>query len=384
MPGLIKVSGSQRTIASPYVKVNGAWRNVAVAYTKVNGTWRQWYAANIQDDFNRADAASLGTVSNGVTSWTPVSGSWAITANQATSATAPSTYPLAQVTSPLQTSDYELRLDIPSGHGPGLAFWITDANNFWDVSTNSTFSSWYTCPNGGTLSGTSCISSYSYPVDVYHPATSYTCGSYITPSAVSYGPALTPVTSANGCGCTDSVERLCCSNSGGSCSGGVCYVTTMQSSCDGNVGRNGTGCSYQPSSYCTAGSWNGSSCVCTTSAYWTCSGGETPSNGQCSGTTSQPATYNTSTSYNVRVQKRSAGVVTEMASWNQAWPIRSLSVVTSNSTINVTAYSNTGLSGFNSASSYTATTPTLTPNAGIIITSSSYDQGNVVDNFYLK
>lgn len=384
MPGSIKVSGTQRTVAAPYVKVAGTWRPAAVAYVKVSGAWKQWYAANILDDFNRADASSLGTVSNGVTSWTTVSGSWGVVSNQAKSTTSPSSYPLAQVTSPLQSSDYELRIDTPSGHGQGLAFWITDANNFWDVSTNSSFSEWYTCPNGGTLSGTNCLSSYSYSPDVYHPATTYTCGTLVTPSAVSYGPATATTSTANGCGCTDSVERACCSRAGGSCSGGVCYVSTTTSSCDGNVGRSGSGCSYQPSSYCSAGSWNGSSCVCTTSAYYTCSGGETVTNGLCSGTSSTPATYNSSTSYNVRVQKNVAGTVTEVASWAQSWPIRSLSVTTSNATVNVTAYSGAGLSGSSSTNSYAATSPTRTANAGIIITSSSYDQGNIVDNFYLK
>ena len=59
MPGSIKVSGTQRTIAAPYVKVAGTWRPAAVGYVKVAGTWRQWYASSIIDNFNRADSTPL-------------------------------------------------------------------------------------------------------------------------------------------------------------------------------------------------------------------------------------------------------------------------------------------------------------------------------------
>ena len=157
MPGSIKVSGSQRTVASPYIKVSGAWRQVAAGYIKVAGTWRVWHSADIVDNFNRTNSASLGTASNGIAVWTNLRGTWGISSLTATSTGTPSDYPIATTPLTKSTQNYQINVDIPAGAGAGAAFWVTNATNWWAAVTAQTTTTTLYCPNGGTLSGTTCV-----------------------------------------------------------------------------------------------------------------------------------------------------------------------------------------------------------------------------------
>ena len=157
MPGSIKVSGSQRTVASPYVKVSGSWRQVAAGYIKVAGTWRVWHSADIVDNFNRTNSASLGTASNGIAVWNNLRGTWGISSFTATSSGTPSDYPIATTPLTKSTQNYQINVDIPAGAGAGAAFWVTNATNWWAAVTAQTTTTTLYCPNGGTLSGTTCV-----------------------------------------------------------------------------------------------------------------------------------------------------------------------------------------------------------------------------------
>lgn len=181
MPGSIKVSGSQRTVASPYIKVAGSWRQVAAGYIKVAGTWRVWHSADIVDNFNRPNSSSLGTASNGIAVWSNLRGSWGISSFAANSAGAGSDYPIATTPLTKPTQNYQIDVDIPTGAGAGIAFWATNSTNWWAAVTSQVSTTTFFCPSGGTLSGTTCVvGTTSYPAsstynEVDLGASSLTC-----------------------------------------------------------------------------------------------------------------------------------------------------------------------------------------------------------------
>jgi hypothetical protein len=178
VPSFVNVSGTQRTVIQPWVKVGTTWRQAIFMYTKVNGTWRQGYAANVEDNFNRADAATLGTSSNYVATWTNLRQTWAIVSNQATASADPTTYPLATVSAPRQISDYELHIDNVDGAGTGLAWWVTNLNNWWAAVTDISSTVTWSCPQGGVVSGTTCNRDDSYSAPTHAAYTTYSSGSY--------------------------------------------------------------------------------------------------------------------------------------------------------------------------------------------------------------
>ena len=378
MPGSIKVSGAQKTIAAPYVKVSGTWRPAAVAYVKVSGTWRQWYAADITDTFDRADASSLGTVSNGVTSWTALSGSWAIASNQATSSTSPSSYPVATVTSPLSSTDYELKIDVPTGAGPGVALWVTDASNWYAVTTNLVTTNNYSCPSGGTLSGTSCIVTSTYNAT----ATTYNCGSPSSydcsyPATVSYGSLY------------QSSTCFGCVGNGGNggildCVSGACYEVNIPGYTCPN---GGTPTGVEPNVTCVktcSDCGTGGSDPCRQCTSYSCSPGDSLSGTTCTSTSTYSATNTPSYTYATRVIRNTSGTKSTLVTYSHSAAVRSLKVVTSNDTISISAYSGTGQSGLLDTNNYNVTTPTKTAIAGIIISPASSSQGTTLDNFYMK
>lgn len=438
MPGSVKISGAQRTVAAPYVKVNGTWRTASIAYTKVAGTWRQWYAASITDDFNRADASSLGTVSNGVTSWTNTRGTWAIVSNAAVGS---GTTPLASVTNPLQSSNYELKLDLPSGSGSGLAFWVTDADNWYGVVSGATSTTTYSCPNGGTLSGTTCSGASTYAassstVTVSDPmyyscpsggslsgTTCYTTSTYgaqlncsgpysYNPGGSSFqyvGPANyteTYVHGAPGCtNCSYSCDASRCYIQSWSCPSGQtkinydCYATvTTPAGC--NSGSQGTPCGsgcYNYSYSCpSGGTLSGSTCTVNGSysaqanypthqeTTYSCNSGDSLNGTTCTHPFSYEATGTTVYDYFYKVVRMAAGTLSTLAQHTTPSRVASLKVSTSNSSITAVAYTGAAQTGTVITNSYTATSPALTAVAGIVAVGAGYQSSNTVDNFNLK
>jgi hypothetical protein len=86
--------------------------------------------------------------------WTSTRGTWSVVGGKSSTATAASSYPLASFNS--NTPAVNVRVDYGAAdtHGWGVAFWVKDADNWWAVVTDKTFG--YTCPSGGTLTGTNC------------------------------------------------------------------------------------------------------------------------------------------------------------------------------------------------------------------------------------
>ena len=379
MPGSIKVSGSYRTIAAPYVKVSGSWRSVSVAYTKVDGTWRQWYAADITDNFNRTDASSLGTVSNGVTSWEDITGTWAIVSNQAKASTG--TYPLAKVVNPLGSTDYEVKIDTPSGNGSGLAFWITNSNNWYGVVTETSSSTSYSCPSGGTLSGTTCTVSSNYTAT----ATNVNCGNYYSydcsyPATVSYS-SLFVNSSCSGC-----------SGEGGNggtlqCVNNACYEVNIPGYTCPN---GGTATGIEPNVTCVktcSDCGTGGSDPCRTCTVYSCPSGGTLSGTTCFVSSTYSATATTTHTNTVKLIQRASGTVSTLATHttntstgSNTSPTLSLKVNTSNNLVTFVAYTGAGQTGTSYTYSYSAASPSTTSSAGIVSTTS----GIAVDNFGLK
>jgi hypothetical protein len=387
LPGLIKVSGAQRTIAAPYVKVSGTWRNVAVAYTKVDGDWRQWYAAQITDSFDRTDASSLGTVSNGVTSWTDVTGSWGISSNKAATATAASSYPLSKVQNPLLQSNYELKIDVPSGAGAGVGFWITDTNNWYAAVTHTTRNNVYTCGSGYTFNAatTKCEKTSTYNATLNCTARTYNSGSS---GGYSYAGAATQseeyIHGAPGCvSCSYSCDSAHCYRQVFTCPAGQ---TKINNDCYTYSAPTAGSCSSGgPVPACGSGQ-------CYTTSY-SCTSGDTLNGTTCTNFSSVDPDVSYTYTHAVKVLRKASGTVTELASTNVGTTVSdvatnrlgSLKVVTSNTTIDITAYTGAGQTGTaTTITSYVASSPTTTANAGIIIAPSGYGQASAVDNFNLK
>jgi hypothetical protein len=378
LPGSIKVSGSQRTVASPYVKVSGSWRQAAAGYIKVAGSWRVWHSADISDDFNRLNSATLGTASNGIAQWTTLRGSWGVLSSQASSTTDATSGALA--TTPLikPVPNYDITLDIPNGAGVGAAFWVTDQNNWWAAITYQTSSTSYSCPSGGTLSGTTCNTSSSYGASTGYTQTS--CGAPTTYTQyfledIRYG--YEPI----GIGCGSQ-----CTQQGGACIDGVCQEFGGYTYCTRTPTATVTPCS-ETSTSCPSGcNLEGNMCYSYSSYYYCPSGGDL-SGSTCYVNSSYPATATTTTSYSVRLIRAVSGTISTVQTVSTSVPTKSLKITTTNNVVNVKAYSVEGQSGPATDLNYTATSPTITGNLGIIKTisatsgSASANQTNIVDNF---
>lgn len=378
MSGFIKVSGSYQAADSAYVKVSGAWKPTKKAFVKVNGTWREWFAAIIRDTFDRTNASSLGTTSNQIATWTATSGSWAINTNKATTSTSASSYPVATVEAVSGLANVDVRVDVPTGAGPGVAFWVTDASNWWAATTHAVTTTTYTCPNGGTLSGTTCNTT----TTTYSPAVVTNCGVY-TAEYYSYEPSLLytveewrPI----GGSCDEQCFAL-----GGSCINGQCQIYDNYYACSGGgtymIYNGDPTCRVLNASTCTTG---GSDPCRTCSTYPSCPDGGTRNGDYCTAATTYAATEVTTGSYSTKVLKNTAGTVSTVATYSHSAEVKSIKVVTSNNDITVSAYGAAGQTSLLNSNTYTATSPTTTATAGIIVAPSTSGQSATLDNFYLK
>lgn len=376
MSGFIKISGAYQAADSAYVKVSGAWKPTKKAFVKVNGTWREWFSAIIRDNFNRSNAGSLGTTSNQVATWTATTGSWAIASNRATTATAATSYPLATVETVSGSSNVDVRVDVPTGAGPGVAFWVTDTNNWWAATTSTSSTTTYTCPNGGTLSGTTCNST----VTTFSPQITTNCGVF-TPEYITYEPSLLYEGnwSPNGLPCGTQ-----CGQFGGQCVNGVCQEPGLYYACSGGASLvyiNGQyNCEVLNASTCTTG---GSHPCRTCSSYPACPDGGTRNGDFCTSGSTYAATEVTTSTYSTRILNNTAGTVSTMATFNHSAEVKSIRVVTSNNNVAVSAYSGAEQTSLLNSNSYTATNPARTAVSGIIVAPSTSGQSATLDNFYL-
>ena len=158
--------------------------------------------------------------------WVATSGTWGITSNKAYAVTAGSSYPVATVEA--KTEDVTVKSTTDNtGAGPGVSFWVTDANNWWGAHSTRTSSTAapYTCPSGGSVSGSTCSYTYGATSTGNQSYYGHCSGSYIYHGiccllnghewvgciGASHAPG--PITYTYSC------------PSGGSLSGATCYVS---------------------------------------------------------------------------------------------------------------------------------------------------------------
>ena len=128
---------------------------------------------NISDLFTRT-AGSLGISTSGHT-WTALRGTWTTNGTQATSSDSASTYPIGSI--PFQAN---ITTSADVSGGVGLAFWTTDANNWWASYPTYIQNTINTC-NTGYVSNTSNPPSGSCCSGVNSVAGSSTCnGTYVS------------------------------------------------------------------------------------------------------------------------------------------------------------------------------------------------------------
>jgi hypothetical protein len=378
MPGSIKISDTYKVADSAYVKVSGTWKAAKKGYVKVDGVWKEWFSAVIKDDFTRTDASSLGTTSNLVASWTATSGSWAISSNKATTSTSASSYPLATLDAVSELTDVDARVDVPTGAGPGVAFWVTDSSNWWAAVTSATSTTSYSCPSGGILSGTTCTTTST----TYSPAVVTNDGVY-TAAYYSYEPSL--LYTYQGWEPTGESCGPQCQAVGGSCINNTCQTPATLYACSGGatylIYNGEPNCRVLNGSTCTSG---GSDPCRTISTYPTCPDSGTRNGDYCTATITYDATETVTGSYNTRILKNTSGTVAAVATYSHSAAVRSIKVVTSNDNITVSAYGAAGQDILLNSNTYAATTPTKTSKAGILVAPSSYSQSATLDNFYLK
>lgn len=312
----------------------------------------------ITDTFNRANG-SLGTSSSGHP-WSVLRGTWSISSNQATSSDSGSTYPLATVD--IGAQNVIVSADITDG-GPGVAFWVTDANSWWASAVNyrtTTTSYTYEGCCGGSVS--------------VSPGSSCTCGSYsCTYTRSCYQSVVIGYTYTCPGGCFYSPALGTCLNSETEADCGAPTVTPQYglSLCSSTTLPCGTTTSCGS---CTAAIVDSAqSASCSSSYSYSCSGSYT--------------NYFT----DIKLYRNNSGTISEISSQelntntSNFSEVNSIKVTTSGEGITAVGYSNAGLSSqLGSNLTYTATGATRGTKAGIVKTPSTSNTGSIVDNFSVE
>ena len=155
--------------------------------------------SKITDSFNRSDG-SIGSTDTGQ-AWQATRGTWTISTNKASTATSPSSYPIAAVdfASPSAT------IEVDVSRGSGAAFWISDSSNWWGLASVAAVSGsectayvqTYSAGSAGNAGspGGPYVPSSTY-TNYYPSQTTYSCSSYtfITDPPYDYTPYQTCAT----------------------------------------------------------------------------------------------------------------------------------------------------------------------------------------------
>jgi hypothetical protein len=407
----IKVGGTWRQVSSVFVKVSGSWRPIVTGWVKVGGTWRQFFQGIISDLFNRSNTSSgLGTTDTG-NAWAATRGNWYINNNKAVSGDTPSAYPIASVVSP--TASPTINLDVDTAGGTGIAFWVTDSQNWWGlfpytnivtsysqvcVTYSQTGPSYYcggsysqTGPNyycssvNGPYYGSSCSS-------VNGPYYGTTCNNILGPGYGSlcgsfYGPTY-------GSGCNSWSVRYDGFRGywNATCSGGyyqvgpyygcLSYYQTGPSYYCGGYAQTGPG--YSCGAYTQTGP--GYSCASVNGPYY----GSSCSNPQGPNYSSSCASYSSSSSTSagtnaLRLIKSVANTVTTVLDQALSSLPASIKLKISGSTIIGQAFASAGqVTQINTDLNTTPTSPVTSTTHGIILAPGGYTQGTTVDNLTIS
>ncbi len=324
--------------------------------------------APFTDTFNRANAADIATVEY---EWQELSGDWQIESNTARTLTSAASYPLAVVD--IQKENVSIRATSSSANnsGFGVSFWAQDSNNWWAAVTDSSTSTGsvttYSCPNGGTLSGTTCLKTCTSGGEFI----GYTGGTC---------PANQSVTPDSTCTCNDPGGCGCYSYEVGDYGSCTCYSGDQGNYADPNIclmfglypfagvcwsnARNGTVPPY---------SYTGSGCTANyapTSSY------------NCDYAATASTTTTTVYTHTMKLLKRESGTVTQVDSATFYSGGNDLYLSTIRVTTNSNSVTVTGVNGGTSISfGHTASSPQLGTKHGIIIAPASRSQSTRIDQF---
>lgn len=135
---------------------------------KTDGVFAYWFAqgksilAYFLDAFTRSDSGSV--IAGGPVDWLAESGTWGITTNQASTSTAAASYPLATFDAGTVAATVKATLPTTRSSGAGVAFWVTDNNNWWAAVADKVDTSGapYNCPSGGGANNSTGNCSYTY------------------------------------------------------------------------------------------------------------------------------------------------------------------------------------------------------------------------------
>jgi hypothetical protein len=319
------------------------------------------------DTFNRANTSDLSTTD---VEWTDITGDWVIDTNTAYTTTSASSYPIAT----FDSQKYNVSLRATNGDnkaGFGVAFWVQDTNNWWALVSDSTTTtgsySYYTCPQGGYLSGTTCYNT-------------------VTEQYIRY------YTNGDGCVNNHAYDYTIDAASGD------CICNDNCQPCDGTVAPDGNCYQYTypaDAAFCAeiGGTYHsGGTCYFTAQFWCPPYTYQAPGCGPVYGTYTTDYTYaatlatatTTTYTYTIKLIKKVAGTVTTVATQEHGTDttdgnyINTLSVVTNENQLTLSGVRN----GLNVSFSHTAVSPLQADNHGIILAPASRNQGSRIEDFY--
>jgi hypothetical protein len=319
------------------------------------------------ETFNRANTSNLSSAD---VEWEEITGDWVIDTNTAYTTTSASSYPIAT----FDSQKYNVSLRATNGDnkaGFGVAFWVQDTNNWWALVSDSTTTtgsfSYYTCPQGGYLSGTTC----------YNTVTEQYIRFYTTGSGCVNNHAYDYTIDGVDCTCNDN-----CQPCNDYLVGGTCYQVAIPGAspqfvedCNASGGYySGGNCYYSPTFWCPPYTYQAPGCGPVYGTYTT---------DYTYAATLATATTTTYT-YTMKLIKKVAGTVTTVATQEHGTDttdgnyINTLSVVTNENQLTLSGVRN----GLNVSFSHTAVSPLQADNHGIILAPASRNQGSRIDDFY--
>ena len=328
---------------------------------------------SVVDAFARQVASGLGMIDGNT--WKIVRGSWQISNGRATSSTSPTNYPLA--TLKFTDTDVTISIDDPDP-GAGAAFWVTDSGNWYAAAYEQeqvcgqcqNCTAW----NASNCNSFGCIGNYNAFI-----CTGTSCGAWNSVCSTTPG----------NCARQGEIDGPC-----GAWNASNCYAwknTPPRGFCQS---RNISNCRfYNVFVYCI--SYNQPVTNCTYPCAWTycssgyggncnltgCTGNYNPSN--CSAFEGVPC--NCVVNEKVRILKSVSGIVSAVTETTFAAPIRSFKARISGNSVSISAYDATGyVNKIGSDFQYTFVDASKTVEHGIIISDSSYGQGNSIEEVEIE
>lgn len=305
--------------------------------------------------------------------WRVLTGTWTSNSGTATTSTAATSYPL--MIKDLETENANVLVKSPT-NGSAIAFWVTDSGNWWaagiqQVSETCDCVPTYSC-NGYGCTGYGCTSAGCCATG----CTGYGCtGTGCTGTGCTSTGCITEGCTGYGC-----VLSGCLGSTCGAWAGGYCVYW----SCTGGYGCAGYGCSGYG---CTNAGCTGYGCTgygCTSTG---CTSTGCTSSGCCAtgctntGCTSPVYGQACSTCYprSIMLIKSVLSAVSTVTTWAISGAASSLRLKTNGNQIEISTYSDlSGTIVTDTPVTYTASTGVPTKKYGLLVSPSSYQQGNSV------